>query len=232
MTQGAKILVADDETAIRKMLDVALRGHGFQVLEAKTGEEALLVASMERPDLIVLDWSLPDMEGIEVLRKLREWSPVPVIMLTVRDAEEDKVMALDGGADDYVVKPFGVKELLARIRVALRHAYRGDTASPVLDLHGIRIDLQERRVYKDGELLRLTPIEYDLLKVLAQNAGKVVTHAQLLRQVWGDVDPDNASQYLRVYISHLRKKIENDPAHPRRLLTEPGVGYRLIGEEV
>uniref|UniRef100_UPI00082F0BB6 response regulator n=1 Tax=Alicyclobacillus mali (ex Roth et al. 2021) TaxID=1123961 RepID=UPI00082F0BB6 len=201
---GAKILVADDERAILKLMQIALKGHGYEVLEASSGEEALVVASTKRPDLAVIDWGLPDMEGIEVLRRLREWSNMPVIMLTVRDAEEDKIAALDAGADDYVVKPFGMGELLARIRVALRHAARVQD-EPIIEAAGLTIHLAERRVELNGETVKLTPIEYDLLKALAQHAGKVVTHRQLLRQVWGDVDPDNAAHYLRVYIGHLRE---------------------------
>ncbi|MBF8376525.1 response regulator [Alicyclobacillus mali] len=226
---GAKILVADDERAILKLMQIALKGHGYEVLEASSGEEALVVASTKRPDLAVIDWGLPDMEGIEVLRRLREWSNMPVIMLTVRDAEGDKIAALDAGADDYVVKPFGMGELLARIRVALRHAARVQD-EPIIEAAGLTIHLAERRVELNGETVKLTPIEYDLLKALAQHAGKVVTHRQLLRQVWGDVDPDNAAHYLRVYIGHLRKKLEDDPSRPWRIVTEPGVGYRLAIE--
>ncbi|WP_281759158.1 winged helix-turn-helix domain-containing protein [Alicyclobacillus hesperidum] len=210
-------------------MHLALKGHGYQVLEAETGEQALIEASTKRPDLAVIDWGLPDLEGIDVLLRLREWSRIPVIMLTVRDAEQDKIAALDAGADDYVVKPFGMGELLARIRVALRHAAKGDI-EPVIDAGGLTINLAERRVELYGAPVRLTPIEYDLLKVLAQHAGKVVTQRQLLRQVWGDIDPDNAAHYLRVYIGHLRKKIEDDATRPWRIVTEPGVGYRLVTE--
>ncbi|WP_237716376.1 winged helix-turn-helix domain-containing protein [Alicyclobacillus hesperidum] len=210
-------------------MHLALKGHGYQVLEAETGEQALIEASTKRPDLAVIDWGLPDLEGIDVLLRLREWSRIPVIMLTVRDAEQDKIAALDAGADDYVVKPFGMGELLARIRVALRHAAKGDL-EPVIDAGGLTINLAERRVELYGTPVRLTPIEYDLLKVLAQHAGKVVTQRQLLRQVWRDIDPDNAAHYLRVYIGHLRKKIEDDATRPWRIITEPGVGYRLVTE--
>lgn len=227
---GAKILIIDDEAQIRKLLRVTLNAHGFDVTEAATGQEGLLQATMVRPDLIVLDLGLPDMTGMEVLKHIREWSQVPIIILTAQDQEQDKVAALDRGADDYVTKPFGMGEFMARMRVALRHiAKRQD--EPVLKLGDLMIDLSQRVVELHGEKLKLTPTEYDLLKVLALNAGRVMTHRQLLKQVWGGSQYESDSQYLRVYVGHLRKKIEEDSTRPRYILTEPGIGYRFAWQE-
>lgn len=227
---GAKILIIDDEAQIRKLLRVTLNAHGFDVTEAATGQEGLLQATMVRPDLIVLDLGLPDMTGMEVLRHIREWSQVPIIILTAQDQEQDKVAALDRGADDYVTKPFGMGEFMARMRVALRHIAKTQD-EPVLKLGDLVIDLSQRVVELQGEKLKLTPTEYDLLKVLALNAGRVMTHRQLLKQVWGGSQYESDSQYLRVYVGHLRKKIEEDSTRPRYILTEPGIGYRFAWQE-
>lgn len=227
---GAKILIIDDEAQIRKLLRVTLNAHGFDVTEAATGQEGLLQATMVRPDLIVLDLGLPDMTGMEVLQHIREWSQVPIIILTAQDQEQDKVAALDRGADDYVTKPFGMGEFMARMRVALRHIAKTQD-EPVLKLGELVIDLSQRVVELRGEKLKLTPTEYDLLKVLALNAGRVMTHRQLLKQVWGGSQYESDSQYLRVYVGHLRKKIEEDSTRPRYILTEPGIGYRFAWQE-
>ncbi len=229
-TTGAKILIIDDEPQIRKLLRVTLTAHGFEAAEASTGQEGMLQATMVRPDLIVLDLGLPDMTGMEVLAHIREWSQVPIIILTAQDQEQDKVAALDRGADDYVTKPFGMGEFMARMRVALRHIAKTQD-EPVLRLGHLVIDLSQRSVELNDEKLKLTPTEYDLLKVLALNAGRVMTHKQLLKQVWGGQQYESDSQYLRVYVGHLRKKIEEDPTRPKYILTEPGIGYRFAWQE-
>ena len=185
---------------------------------------------MHQPDLIVLDLGLPDMSGMDVLKRIREWSLVPVIVLTAREREEDKITALDAGADDYMTKPFGMGELLARIRVSLRHV-SSSTSEPVLQLGDLMIDLAQRSVENSGERLKLTPKEYDLLKMLAVNAGKVLTHKQLLREVWGGDHYEMDSHYLRVYVGHLRKKLEPDPTRPTLIVTEPGIGYRFMVQD-
>ncbi|MDG0792723.1 response regulator [Cohnella ginsengisoli] len=224
--QVAKILIVDDEPQIRKLLRVTLQAYSFGIHEAATGEDGVRQAIEVRPDLIVLDLGLPDLHGLEVLSRIRAWSRAPVIVLTARDREEDKIVALDGGADDYVTKPFGMGELVARIRVALRHA--SDSANePTLTFGALSIDLVHRVVELDGERVKLTPTEYELLRVLATSAGKVVTQRQLLQQVWGDAFSESDSHYLRVYIGHLRKKLEADSTRPQFILTEPGVGYRF-----
>lgn len=230
-TTGAKILIIDDEPQIRKLLRVTLNAHGFEAAEASTGQEGLLQATMVRPDLIVLDLGLPDMTGMEVLDHIREWSQVPIIILTAQDQEQDKVAALDRGADDYVTKPFGMGEFMARMRVALRHIAKTQD-EPVLKLGHLVIDLSKRSALLSDEKLKLTPTEYDLLKVLALNAGRVMTHKQLLKQVWGGEQYESDSQYLRVYVGHLRKKIEVDPTRPKYILTEPGIGYRFAWQDV
>jgi two-component system KDP operon response regulator KdpE len=224
--KGARILVVDDERQIRRLLKVALTGHGYEVLEAAGGQEGLQLAVAQRPDLIILDLGLSDTDGLEVLRRLREWSAVPVIILSVQEQESDKIAALDSGADDYVTKPFGMGELLARIRVALRHR-AGIKNEPVLKFEDLVIDLARRRVTVKGEEIRLTPTEYELLKNLSLHAGKVLTHRHLLRVVWGP-GSESDTHYLRVYIGQLRRKIESDPSRPRHIITEPGVGYRLL----
>lgn len=227
---GAKILIIDDEVAIRKLLQVTLDAHGFSTIEAATGSDGILEASMSRPDLIILDLGLPDMDGTQVLLTIREWATMPIIVLTVREDERGKVFALDHGADDYVTKPFSISELMARIRVALRHMIH-QVDEPILTVGPITIDVPRRMVKRNDELIKLSPIEYDLLKVLAMNAGRVMTHRQLLEQVWGAQNYQTASHYLRVYVGHLRKKIEDDPTRPQFLTTEPGVGYRLNAPE-
>ena len=225
MTEAlARVLVVDDEPQIRKFLRLGLEGHGYAVLEAASAGDALRVAVAEQPELVILDLGLPDREGFEVLGALREWSRVPVLVLSVRNREGEKVRAFDLGADDYVVKPFGMPELLARIKAALRR--RVAPAEPVFRVGGLEVDLGRRVVRVEGAEVRLSPKQYRLLQVLVSNAGKVVTHRQLLSEVWGAVHRDDI-QYLRVFVRKLRGRIEADPARPRYLLTELGVGYRL-----
>jgi two-component system, OmpR family, KDP operon response regulator KdpE len=231
VSQDLKVLLVEDEEAMRRFLRPVLTGQGYRVIEATSGEEALRLAASHDPDLVMLDLGLPDMDGIEVTRRLREWTHVPIIIISARGHEPDKVLALDLGADDYLTKPFGVQELLARVRVARRHA-EGKTRSEIDLVAGggrLRIDAARRRVLAGEREVRLTPIEYKLLLTLARNVGKVLTHQQLLREVWG---PGRAgqTQYLHVYMGHLRSKLEADPARPRLLVTEPGVGYRLNEE--
>jgi two-component system KDP operon response regulator KdpE len=222
---GLRILVVDDERAIRRFLRVALSAHGHKVFEAETGQEGLALATANRPDVIILDLGLPDLDGVEVTKRLREWTRIPVIVLSVRDREEAKVAALDAGADDYLTKPFGVAELLARIRVAIRHATRPHD-EPVFTTGDLKVDLARRLVTVAGREISLTPTEYDLLKALVAHAGTVVTRHQLLVQVWGAAYVQDA-HLLQVNVSNLRRKLEPDPARPRFIQTEPGVGYRL-----
>lgn len=222
---GARILVIDDELEIRRLLKVALSAHGYDVVEAETGRKGLEMAATAHPDVTILDLGLPDISGMEVLRSIREWSLAPVIILSVRGMEDDKIAALNSGADDYVTKPFNMGELLARIKVSLRHVARSD--EPTLDIGDLHVDLAARSVLFAGEPLKLTPTEYDILKLLAVNAGRVLTHKQLLREIWGIENPRD-NQYLRVYIRQLRKKLEPDASRPTYILTEPGVGYRLV----
>jgi two-component system KDP operon response regulator KdpE len=222
------ILVIEDEQSLQKFLRVTLTAQGYRVVEAVTGEAGLRSATMDQPDLVILDLGLPDIDGVQITRRLREWSAIPIIVVSARGKEDDKVVALDAGADDYLTKPFGVAELLARVRVALRHlsVVKSDTGDTVFELGELRVDLANRVVTVGGTETHLTPNEYKLLAVLVKNAGKVLTHRQLLKDVWG---PDSVEQahYLRVYMNQLRQKIESDPTRPRYLLTEPGVGYRL-----
>lgn len=219
------ILIVDDEPAIRRFLHTSLGAYGHVINEASCGEDALKAAATGRPDLIILDLGLPDLDGVEVTRRLREWTQVPIIILSVREHENDKINALDAGADDYLTKPFGIGELMARIRVALRRsAHPAD--EPIYQIEDLCVDLAKRRVTVSEREISLTPTEYDLLRVLVQYAGKVITHRQLLRLVWGDVY-ENETHLLRVNMSNLRRKLEADPARPRYILTEPGVGYRL-----
>lgn len=220
-----KILVIDDEIQIRRYLRIGLEALGFRVSEAASGEEGVVQAAMIRPDLIILDLGLPDRDGLDVLRTLREWSQIPVIVLSVRDTEEDKIALLDAGADDYLTKPFSAGELAARLRVALRHL--APEAGEALFRSGdLQVDLANRLVSVAGRPVKLTATEYDLLRLLVQHAGKVLTHTHILRDLWGRTGSEEM-QYLRVYISQLRHKIEADPAHPQLLITETGVGYRL-----
>jgi two-component system, OmpR family, KDP operon response regulator KdpE len=225
---GIRVLVVDDERAIRRFLQTSLTAHGFEVSEAVSGEEALAAVGARRPDLVILDLGLPDMDGIEVVRRLREWTHIPIIILSVREAEEDKIAALDTGADDYLTKPFSVGELLARVRAALRRA-TPEAATAVLTSGDLTVDLEHRIVTVGGQEVQLTPTEYDLLRALAVHAGKVLTHNQLLRQVWGPAY-ERETHLLRVNISNLRRKIEQHPERPRHIVTEPGVGYRLRQE--
>jgi two-component system KDP operon response regulator KdpE len=222
------ILLIDDEPQMRRFLRITLQGHGYRLIEAATGEEGLTEAATRNPDVVLLDLGLPDMDGLEVTRKLRGWSQVPVIVLSAREQESDKIKALDAGADDYLTKPFGAGELLARIRVALRHMVMRQTGGeePVFELGSIKVDLARRRVFRDGSEVHLTPIEYRLLTVLIRHAGKVVTHTQLLKEVWGSASTEQ-THYLRIYMAQLRHKLEADPARPVFFINEPGVGYRL-----
>jgi two-component system, OmpR family, KDP operon response regulator KdpE len=220
-----RILVVDDEAPIRRYLRAALSGQGFAVYEAANGLEALNAVIADRPDIIILDLGLPDVDGIEVTRRLREWSQIPIIILSVREAEQDKIAALDAGADDYLTKPFGTGELMARMRVALRRLATNPD-EPILQVGELQIDLSHRVVTVRGNEISLTPTEYDILRLLMQNAGKVITHHHLLRQVWGTAY-DSEMHILRVNISNLRRKIELDPARPNYIHTEPGVGYRM-----
>jgi two-component system KDP operon response regulator KdpE len=227
-SDGPKVLVVEDEQEIRRFLRVSLVGHGYRFLEAAAGKEGLLQAASQQPDLLILDLGLPDIDGLEVIAEVRQWSQVPIIILSARGQEDDKVKALDAGADDYLTKPFSVSELLARLRVALRHTAKGvnDPGEPVFALDRLRVDLSRRQVFVGDAEVHLTPIEYRLLTTMIKYAGKVITHRQLLKEVWG---PDSVleTQYLRVYMAQLRRKIEAETAQPRYLLTEPGVGYRL-----
>jgi len=220
-----RVLVVDDEKAIQRFLKNALSSAEFSVHLAGSGKEALAAAVAIRPDLIILDLGLPDMDGVEVLRRLREWTQVPIIILSVRDREDEKVSALDSGADDYVTKPFGIGELLARMRVALRKSIP-QIPEPVYRVDGLEVDLEHRRVLVQGKEVQLTATEYDLLRLLVAHAGKVLTHNQILRQMWGPAYMEQP-HLLRVNISNLRRKIEPEPNRPRYILTELGVGYRL-----
>ena len=222
---GARVLVVDDERAIRRFLRASLTAHGYTVFEAATGEEGLASVLANRPDLIILDLSLPDMTGVEVTQRLREWATMPIIVLSVHDSEADKIAALDAGADDYVTKPFGVGELLARLRVAQRRAVQ-PAAEAVFTAGDLTVDLVRRMVTLADREVQLTPTEYDLLRVLVLHAGQVLTHRQLLREVWGPGYAEEA-HLLRVNISNLRRKLEPEPARQQYILTEPGVGYRL-----
>jgi two-component system KDP operon response regulator KdpE len=225
---GPLVLIVEDEPQLRRFLRTALAAQDYRLVEAETVREALIAATTHNPELILLDIGLPDGSGIDLTRRIREWSRVPIIVISARGKEDDKVAALDAGADDYLTKPFGVNELLARIRVALRHALSaGSTPTePVLENGPLRLDLTRREVRVAGTEVHLTPLEYRLLVLLAQNAGKVLTHRQILKEVWG---PGAVSEthYLRVFMAQLRRKVEPDPARPRLLVTEPGVGYRM-----
>ena len=223
---GSRILVVDDEKQIRRMLNIALTGNGYNVAEAVDGHEGLNKAAVFNPDIVILDLGLPDYEGHEVINKLREWTLIPIIVLTVRDQESEKIKALDAGADDYITKPFSIGELLARLRVALRHSTK--TANePVLTFGEITLDIPRRIVTLKGEDLKLTPTEYEILKYLAMNVDRVVTQRQLLKAVWGPNNQEH-THYLRIYVGQLRRKIEDDPTRPRYILTELGIGYRLV----
>jgi len=223
---GLRILVVDDERAIRRFLRASLSTHGYTVLEAANGSEALAIAAEQRPDIIFLDLGLPDMDGIQVTQQLREWTDIPIIILSVRDRESDKIQALDAGADDYLTKPFGMGELMARVRGVLRRSLQSGTGEPVFTAGSLEVDLARRLVTKEGQEISLTPTEYEILKILVQNAGKVLTHQHIILKVWGGGYAEEA-HLLRVNISNLRRKIEADPSRPELIITEPGVGYRL-----
>ena len=229
MTQASPVIVViEDDPAIRLFLRTGLSAHGFKVFEADRGKQGIVEAGIRKPDLIILDLGLPDMDGVDVIKTIREWSAMPIIILSARSTEQHKIEALDAGADDYLTKPFGLGELLARLRVALRHS----VSSPEQDQSGVftsgalKVDLLKRQVVVGDREVHLTPIQYRLLSVLIKNAGKVLTHQYLLNEVWGPSYRDN-SHYLRIYMSQLRQKLETDPAQPQYLLTESGVGYRL-----
>ncbi len=222
------VLVVEDEPQMRRFIRASLESHGYRVLQAERAAEAMTLMTANQPELVLLDLGLPDGDGIDLARRLREWSRVPIIVISARGREEDKVAALDAGADDYLTKPFGVNELLARMRVALRHAQMAASSAPsqVFSFGELRLDLTRREVFRGTEELHLTPIEYRLLALLAQNAGKVLTHRHILKEIWGPAYV-NQTHTVRVHMAELRKKVELDPACPKLLVTEPGVGYRL-----
>jgi len=224
---GPLVLVVEDEPQMRRFMRAALHARGYRVVEASTAAEATLIMTSDKPELVLLDLGLPDADGIDLTRKLREFSHTPIIVISARGREEDKVQALDAGADDYLTKPFGVNELLARMRVALRHTEGGGTdGEQALDFGSLHVDFARREVTRAGRPVHLTPTEYKLLALFARSAGKVLTHRHILKEVWG---PTYAAQnhYVRVHMAELRKKIEDDPARPKLIVTEPGVGYRL-----
>lgn len=226
----SRILVVDDEPQIQRFLKPSLSAAGYDVVEAATGAEALKAVATQAPDLVILDLGLPDMDGKEVITSLRGWSDIPIVILSARDRESEKIAALDLGADDYIEKPFGIGELTARIRTALRHQGRRDAIPTIIEIDGLTIDPVKRLVSRGSEALHLTPKEYDLLLLLARHAGRVVTHRTLLTSVWGPAHGDDL-HYLRVFIGQLRQKIERDPTQPRIVRTEPGVGYRMAEQE-
>ncbi|HEX3175942.1 MAG TPA: response regulator [Methylomirabilota bacterium] len=223
------VVLIEDEPQIRRFLRATLGSQGYRLFEAGTGADGLVEAASRQPDVVIVDLGLPDLDGLEVIRRLREWSTVPIIVLSARGQEAEKVKALDAGADDYVSKPFGADELLARLRVALRHKAGVAREDAVFTTGELRVDLGRRHVFVREQEVKLTPTEYRLLTTLVRHAGRVLTHRQLLKEVWGPNQIEEA-HYLRVYMAQLRRKIEADPAQPRYLLTEPGVGYRLAGE--
>ncbi len=223
------VLVVDDEPAIHRFMAPALAANGYEALRAEDGMQALAQVANRRPDAVILDLGLPDMDGKEVIRRLREWSAVPILVLSARDREAEKIEALDLGADDFINKPFGMGELMARLRAALRHRMQEKGETPVLRLGSVEIDIPRHRVARAGAEVKLTPREFDLLAFLARHGGKVVTHRHILRSVWGPAH-EHDTQYLRVYVGQLRAKIEDDPANPALIVTEPGVGYRMGGD--
>jgi two-component system KDP operon response regulator KdpE len=227
MSEGPRVLVVDDEPQIRKFLRISLAAHGYEVIEAATGAEAAARAAADKPALVVLDLGLPDLDGVQVIRRLRQWSQVPVIVLSVRAGEREKVAALDAGANDYVTKPFGIHELLARVRAGLRNKPDGDLDGGEIVIGDLKIDPPARRVRVAGQEVKLTRKEFAILLLLARNAGRIVTHQHMLRELWGPAH-ERETHYLRVYVGHLRQKLGDDPADPRFIENEPGVGYRLI----
>jgi two-component system KDP operon response regulator KdpE len=226
MSGSRRILVTDDEPAVHRFLTPALVANDYEVLRADTGDEALRRIASDAPDVVVLDLGLPDIDGKDVIGRVREWSDVPIVVLSARDREAEKVAALDRGADDFVNKPFGVGELMARLRAALRHRMQRNGETPVVRIDGLEIDVPRRRVCRDGQEVKLTPKEFELIAFLARYAGKVVTHKQVLTAVWGPAH-ESDTQYLRVYVGQLRQKVEPDPSEPSVVLTESGIGYRL-----
>ena len=222
----ATILIIEDEAEIRRFLRVTLSANGFTPLEAETAREGLQKLTSQRPDVVILDLGLPDQDGQDFIRDVREWSQVPIVVVSAREQEAEKIQALESGADDYLTKPFAAGELLARLKVALRHAQRDDGANPAYEQGGLKVDLTARRVSLDGADVHLTPIEYKLLSALIKHAGKVLTHAQLLKEVWGRHSADQ-NHYLRIHTQHLREKLGDDPLKPRFIITEPGIGYRF-----
>jgi two-component system KDP operon response regulator KdpE len=224
---GPLVLAVEDDPQMRRFLRASLTSHGFEFVDAASAKEAMAEATTRTPEVILLDLGLPDGDGVELTRRFREWSHTPIIVISARGREADKIEALDAGADDYLTKPFGAGELMARIRVALRHARQAAGATaPTFELGPLRLDFVRRQLFVEGSEVHLTPIEYRLLSLLAQSAGRVLTHTHLLKEVWGTGHTDQA-QYLRVYMAQLRRKIESDPTRPKLLITEPGVGYRL-----
>ena len=226
MSAAAVAIVVEDEPQIRRFVRTALESENWRVVEAATLKEGLSETATRRPDLVVLDLALPDGDGIELVRSMRAWSASPILVLSARGEEKDKIRALDAGADDYLTKPFGIGELLARVRALARRHARGEAGEPVFRVGDIEVDFASRRVKRAGQAIRLTPIEYRLLTLLATNAGRVLTHRQILREVWGPAHVEH-EHYTRIYMGHLRRKLEADPAQPRYLLTETAVGYRL-----
>ncbi|HZX31648.1 MAG TPA: two-component system response regulator KdpE [Rhodocyclaceae bacterium] len=220
------VLLIEDEPQIRRFVRAALEAEGSRVFEAENGQRGLIEAGTRKPDLLIVDLGLPDMDGVDLIRDFRSWSEAPVLILSARSDEQDKIDALDAGADDYLTKPFGVGELAARVRALQRRRMKGQEASPRLAFGGVEVDFSRRTVHRDGEPVHLTPIEYRLLSVLAANGGKVMTHRSLMREVWGP-NHGESGHYLRIYMSHLRQKLEADPAQPAHFLTETGVGYRF-----
>jgi two-component system KDP operon response regulator KdpE len=228
---GPRVLVVDDEPQIRRFLRASLQAHDYDVIEAETGKEGIRQCTLQKPDLVVLDLGLPDIDGLEIIKSIREWSKVPIIVLSVRSDDSDKIEALDRGANDYVTKPFSMGELLARMRVALRQKPIGDDADSVITAGALSIDLEKRLVTLGGTPIKLSRKEYELLKILASHPDKVIAHQQLLGEVWGQGYVEE-TQYLRVYIGQLRQKLEKNPAAPRFLMTEPGVGYRFVSAAI
>jgi two-component system KDP operon response regulator KdpE len=229
MSDKAVVLVVDDEIQIRRLVELTLRSNGYKVLLAETAQEGVRRAEMDRPELTILDLGLPDKDGIEVLKMIRQWSSMPIVILSVRDSESDIVSCLDAGADDYLIKPFRTGELLARVRTALRHR-PGQPIGDLFECHSLSVDLAARTVKKSGITVKLTATEYSLLALLIRHAGKVLTHRFILQEVWGPAHADE-TQYTRVYVGQLRKKIEDDPTNPKIILTESGIGYRLGVDE-
>ncbi len=225
----AKILVVDDEPQIRRFLRISLSAHGYEVVEAARGAEAVSKTALEKVDLVILDLGLPDIDGHDVIEQIREWSEIPIIVLSVRSADVEKVRALDGGAEDYLTKPFSIAELMARVRAALRKRGTAKTDDPIFTHGGLTVDLGRRRVTIDGAEIKLSRKEYGILRLLATSPGRVLTHQQILREVWGPNHLED-THYLRIHVGHLRQKLGDDPAQPRYILTEPGIGYRLMEE--